>query len=143
MILRTRTYSRPVRIGIAFLLLAAIGTAVGGLYLLYGVYGIGIPCLIRAVTGLYCPGCGAGRALAAAFHGNWGIAFRQNAVFVTLVPLIVLYFLLRLFDWAFTGQNHIDRYIPNRVLIAVWIAILGFAVLRNLPFRAFAFLRPF
>lgn len=41
-----------------------------------------LPCLFHVITGLYCPGCGAGRASYNILHGNFLTAFCYNPVMV-------------------------------------------------------------
>ena len=43
--------------------------ALGGLFYLYH-YGSPFVCVFYQLTGLYCPGCGAGRALSSLIHGD-------------------------------------------------------------------------
>lgn len=56
--------------------------------------GAGVTCLIRAVTGLKCPGCGATHALLNFYNGHWVTSFTDNAfafvVLLTLYPYTVL-----------------------------------------------------
>ena len=41
---------------------------------------------------VYCPGCGATRALAALLHGQFAAALHYNAFFVILLPMLLAYF---------------------------------------------------
>ena len=45
-------------------------------------------CPIHQYFGVFCPGCGATRALAALLHGRFTDAFRLNAFFVLLLPAL-------------------------------------------------------
>ena len=45
-------------------------------------------CIIYALTGYYCPGCGAGRACYCILHGQIYQAFRYNPLLVLLLPWI-------------------------------------------------------
>ena len=49
-----------------------------------------LPCPIKAVTGLYCPGCGSTRAIFALLHGNVPLAAHDNALLLASPVLIVL-----------------------------------------------------
>ncbi|MDD2955655.1 MAG: DUF2752 domain-containing protein [Oscillospiraceae bacterium] len=102
----------------------------------------GIPCLVKTLTGLYCPGCGMGRAFSALVQGNLLLAFRQNPAIFLVLPWVGLYCGARLADWAATGGNHIDRYVPDRLLLWVLIALFVFAIFRNIPLSCFDILRP-
>jgi len=110
------------------------------LRLIYLIFGIGIPCPLHAITGLYCPGCGMFRAAGALLHGDLGQAVRYNALCPVLLPLLFI----------FTARETI-RYIQgalpapaNRLEIAICVGVAGISVLyaiaRNLP--PFDMLRP-
>lgn len=77
-------------------------------------------CPLRSLTGLKCPGCGSGRALGALVGGNVIQAIYWNAM---LGPLVVGLVVAgwqkpwRLRRWMLWGA-----------------AVLGFGILRNLPF---------
>ncbi|MDD3192845.1 MAG: hypothetical protein PHE47_03195 [Oscillospiraceae bacterium] len=53
-----------------------------------------------------------------------------------------LYYLAKLGNWVFTGQNHIDRHIPDRLLVGVFYGLLAYGVLRNIPMVPFTWLQP-
>ena len=97
------------------------------------------PCPLRALTGLYCPGCGSTRCLHALVHLDLPGAMAMNPLLVvSILPMLVLALhgaglwpaklggLVRLFA----------RPIPWMVVIFVyWIA-------RNLPWHPFNLLAP-
>jgi hypothetical protein len=88
-------------------------------------------CPFRAMTGLYCPGCGGLRAVNDLTHGQVGAALSSNVVVTSLIPLAVV--LLGL--WAVDRwRGHVRRVPWERVrpmvfgLVAVFVL---FAVARN------------
>jgi len=99
------------------------------------------PCGFRWLTGLYCAGCGTGRAMTALVHGDLLTALRMNAfavivvvpVFVGLVYNALEAFGVRLRSWP--------RVHPT-LIWAFGIAVLVFWIARNLPFAPFTFLAP-
>lgn len=101
-----------------------------------------IPCILYTTTGLYCPGCGAGRATFSLMHGEICQAFRYNPVMVFVVPLLAVYFVARALDWVITGGNHVDRFVPDRFLFWLLALILVYGVIRNIPFFPFDLLAP-
>lgn len=98
------------------------------------------PCLFRALTGLYCPGCGSGRAVDAALHGRWGEAFRMNVLlpFFGLPAGAVLVW--EYFRLSFPRLGLKPVRIPRPAAVGCTVLILAYWVLRNLP--ALAFLAP-
>jgi hypothetical protein len=87
------------------------------------------PCPLHAFTGFVCPGCGSTRALYYLVHGQPLAAFRENALAVILLPLVIFElgallsrrwpsFSTRFRPWTLWG------------LLAV---VIVFGVLRNLP----------
>ena len=122
-----------VLIGIGLPLCAALG--------LYAVHaGLRIPCLFYELTGLYCPGCGSGRAIRALLHGHPLRVFSCNCMLVLLgLPCtgILLHEYLRI---VFLPLHLKPVFIRQRT--AVWIAavLILYWILRNIP--AFSFLAP-
>jgi hypothetical protein len=100
-------------------------------------------CLLYNATGIYCAGCGATRALYALLHGRLLDALHDNAFFVAALPLLLYV----------TGSYAVNAWRENawpqiffneRKLIpraiAIFVLMMAFAVLRNLP--GFEWLRP-
>ena len=88
-------------------------------------------CPFLAITGWYCPGCGALRAVHALAHGDLMTALARNPFAVVAVGYVVVTWVLWL-DRTATGR-------PRRWLAPPWVlygalgAILMFWVLRNVP----------
>jgi hypothetical protein len=80
---------------------------------------------------LYCPGCGATRALAALLHGRLSDALRWNALAVAFIPMAVAFFGLSYLR-AVRGKNFHWPAIPSRALVLCFAAAAVFTVLRNL-----------
>lgn len=115
----------------------------GALYLyIMGPQNIPLPCVFYSVTGLYCPGCGAGRACYSILHGQFLNAFCYNPLMTILLPLIGLYIAARALDWIITGGNHIDKKINVKFLTGVLVVVLIYGVLRNIPVFPFTLLAP-
>lgn len=88
-------------------------------------------CPLLAITGLYCPGCGAMRALASLTDGNVPAAFGFN-------PLAVLAFvaLLGIFGvWAARQWRGTQKLTLTRpwVTVTLTVLVVAFWVVRNLP----------
>ena len=97
------------------------------------------PCPFLALTGWLCPGCGSTRALHALLHGDLGQALAMNPLLVVSMPLL-----------AWMALSAAGMNMPGRRLLMPWAAnpklwlvvLLGYAVLRNLPWMPFAWLAP-
>lgn len=74
--------------------------ALGGLFYLYH-YGSPFVCVFYQLTGLYCPGCGAGRALSSLIHGDILAALHYNAFFLLVFPFIVYYLVKQYIHFVF------------------------------------------
>ena len=99
------------------------------------------PCPIRALTGLYCPGCGTCRALHELLHGHLAEAFGLNPVMVLLIPFLG-YMLLPYVAFAVAGKRVPANSIPALwTRFALW-AILAYWVLRNVPYYPLDLLAP-
>ncbi len=97
-------------------------------------------CMVRALTGRYCPGCGGTRALHALFHLDIRAALGYNLFLTPLLP-VVAYIVLAELVHMIAGR-YVLRQIPLNpwVVACIGALFLLFGVLRNLP--ALAFLAP-
>ena len=87
-------------------------------------------CMFHQLTGLYCPGCGATRALSALLHGDVLVSLHNNLLLVPLLSLIAVLLI----------KPQISLKRP--VMIAVLAVVLAFTVLRNIPVGPFTYLAP-
>jgi len=95
----------------------------------------GVPCPFFLVTGRYCAGCGATRAVLALIHGHPDAALRDNGLVLAIVAFVAIRFAAR-----YTGGQalvaSVDRVIEH-VDMRVWtILLVCWTVLRNLPWFA-------
>ena len=125
---------------LALFMLAAAGTA-AILFLFNPVEHSFYPvCYFHAATGLQCPGCGSLRAMHQLLHGHLFEAARLNLLLILCLPYL---------GWC-SIQFAISRRRGLQTTFAirsVWLwmfffAAVVFTVLRNLPFPAFAWMRP-
>ena len=102
-------------------------------------------CLLYQATGIYCAGCGATRALHALLHGRVIEALHDNALFVTALP-VLLYLVGTHVLTAWSGNAWPKIIIEERSLIRrgiyLFVLMLVFMALRNLPGWPFGLLRP-
>ena len=87
-------------------------------------------CMFHQLTGLYCPGCGATRALSAMLHCDLKSSLHNNLLLFPLLSLIA-------FMIVKPGIS-----LKRPVAIAILAAVLLFTVLRNIPVAPFTYLAP-
>ena len=87
-------------------------------------------CMFYHVTGLYCPGCGATRALSAMLHGDLKSSLHNNLLLFPLLALIAVLIV----------KPEISLKRP--VAIAIVAVVLLFTILRNIPVAPFTYLAP-
>lgn len=121
-----RSVLRPLGVAAVALMSAGVVAAVDP-----NVAGHYPTCPFLAVTGLYCPGCGALRAIHALAHGDVLTALARNPLTVVAVGYLVV-------TWVFWLQRSATgrplRWLaPPWVLYGVLASITLFWVLRNVP----------
>lgn len=77
---------------VPFRVIAGIGLPLFVLIGAWVLYTFGNPliCVFYKLTGLYCPGCGSGRASAALLHLDFAAAFKHNLLYVLLLPFMCI-----------------------------------------------------
>ena len=91
-------------------------------------------CQFHAVTGLHCPGCGATRATHQLLHGRIGAAFYYNALYVVLLPALLVWGGWWVRQWwserpVSAATARVQRWLAGGVIGAM----LVFWVVRNCP----------
>lgn len=92
-----------------------------------GSYGL---CPIRAVTGRFCPGCGALRAIHDLLHLDFSGAMAMNPLMVFAVPVLVALWVWWLWR-TWQGRPVTTMSVGGAALLGV--VLVGFAVARNIP----------
>ncbi len=104
-------------------------------------YGFYPRCALYVTTGIFCPGCGAQRALYQLLHGNILAALRDNALLVLALPLLIFY----AGRWLLCRRygKPLPRLMPNAKQIK-WliVGVVFFTVLRNIHHAPFNQLAP-
>jgi len=98
------------------------------------------PCPFHWLTGAWCPACGATRATHALLNGNFGLAGRNNLLWILMIPASAYVYTA----WAgapFGLSIPIPRF-TRRTKLALGVAVMLFTVLRNLPFGPLPTLAP-
>lgn len=134
---RLRRIAAPL--GLGALVLAGAGLA----QLVFDPFTDHIPlCLLHALTGLQCPGCGMTRAVHALLAGDIVLALRCNVLLVALLPLAALAWgrwLLR--SWRTVPRAEARSLLPSPAVMALSVGLVVlFGIVRNIP--ALWFLAP-
>ena len=130
---------RLIKAALFWLCLAGIGVI---LLLRPKDAGLGLPCIIHSLTGLYCPGCGSSRLLASLLHMEFYQAFRWNPLLFILFPFAAVYLLWGSVSYVRLGRNTLDDRIPKWLLWGLAAVVILYFPLRNLPIWPFLLLRP-
>ena len=118
---------------------AAVILALGLIYLVWLHYiPYRIPCIFYTVTGLACPGCGITSLILKLVNFEFLAAIRENYAVSVIIPLYcVIYFIKLCFDPK-CFRN--DGKLFNIILAVTLVALIIFAIIRNLP--GYEFLLP-
>ncbi len=100
------------------------------------------PCMFRAATGLWCPGCGLTRGLHQLFNGHLSSALHYNL----FIPLFVVAAGLGWWSWLRTSWDRspvaLSAPLVRRLAWVMPIALIAYGVLRNIPTAPFDALAP-
>ena len=99
-------------------------------------------CPFLALTGHWCPGCGATRSLYSLLHGDLASTFTYNSLFAIALPLLLWFGISNAYAfYKGRGQRPLLELSPTGAWVLVGSVIL-FGVLRNVPVSPFTFLAP-
>lgn len=118
------------------IILLITGLAYAGLC---SVTGVGIPCPLHFVTGLYCPSCGVSRMFLHMLKLDFKTAFRYNQCLFFTLPFIGIFIILSTIKYIKTGQTKLNRF-QSFLCILIIIVLVLFGILRNVP--SYSYLRP-
>ncbi|AYJ47033.1 DUF2752 domain-containing protein [Rhodococcus sp. P1Y] len=89
-----------------------------------------LPCPLHAMTGLWCPGCGATRAFGDLVRGDVASALSSNALAVVLLCVGAIVWAI----WARARlRGRTFRKPASGVVVVGIVIVLVFTVFRNLP----------
>ena len=102
--------------------------------------GSALRCVFYELTGLYCPGCGSGRAVKALLHGELARAFSYNCMLFLLGIPAACVFLREYLRLLFPRLGLRPVFLPGWLQYLCVFLLAAYWVLRNIP--AFSFLAP-
>ena len=98
-------------------------------------------CPFRAMTGLYCPGCGATRMMHRLVVGDPLGALHMNPLAFVFIPLMAWWYFAGLTAMVGGPRWSTPRF-TARQTAALAVAVLAFWILRNIPTSPFTLLAP-
>ena len=109
--------------------LCALCVLAGTLFLALHPSSHGPACLMRALTGIPCPGCGMTRSLTSIWHGHFLISFRYHPLGMLLFVICVCCLLLCASDHVFPRLNrYTDRvrtqFMKNATLVTIAVTMV-------------------
>jgi hypothetical protein len=103
--------------------------------------GLFLPCLFNKATGFYCPGCGTTRALHYLLHGQLTAAFAMNPLTMLALPFVAYAFASYAL-FGLRGRSLPKVFVYPTLIKLLFITIVAFWVLRNIPCYPFTLLAP-
>ena len=110
--------------------LALIGAAGLAYYVFYSLTGLGLPCMLRTVTGLKCPSCGVTHMFSDLIRGDFAAAFKDNIFLFFTWPVIAG--ILIYADYRSSAHKKLPKWC-SIVAIAFVVLLVIWGIIRNLP----------
>lgn len=86
-------------------------------------------CPFKYLTGLKCPGCGAQRAFHHLLHFEFLESFKDNALFVVMIPILCIIFILESSDIKLPKiKNAVNSNLFRLIIISI---LLIWVIIRN------------
>ena len=98
-------------------------------------------CPLYAATGFHCPGCGTLRALHQLCNGNLLAAFGLNPLRVLSLPFVAYSFMSKIAREV-RGRALPTVFVPSGWIWALFVVVISFSILRNIPVYPFSWLAP-
>ncbi len=101
------------------------------------------PCIFYLLTGLHCPGCGAGRCFLALMRFEFYQAFRYQPLLFIFLPVIA-YYLLKVYIKFVFGKDVLPfpEIRSKFIAVSIPVVIIAYWILRNIPILPFTLLAP-
>jgi hypothetical protein len=99
-----------------------------------------VPCPLRYVTGLECPGCGSQRAIHQLLHGNLKTAFGLNPFLIFSIPLIGYGLGTKIYNYLFDDSHRVLLFYDKRFIYGYFGLAILFAIARNINAYPFTLL---
>lgn len=100
-------------------------------------YNSGFKCVVHALFGIDCPGCGATRMAISILQLDFYQAFRYNTFMFLTLPFVMIIVLIQ--SYYYIVKNMILKYL-DKLVIVYSILMLIFGIIRNISI--FSWLKP-
>lgn len=108
-------------------------------YILVVFTNFSIPCIIKKISGKYCPGCGITRMFLELLKGNVAGAAKYNIFVLVLLPFALLWGVYRLIAYVKSNKTEYSK-VELTILLIVFACMIVFWIMRNMD--AFLWLAP-
>ncbi len=98
-------------------------------------------CPLYATTGIYCPGCGSQRATHALLHLDIPGVFSSNILFLPALLVVFLHYSIAISN-HFLGTTYHSILDKSKAPWVIFIIVVLFFILRNIPYPPFSYLAP-
>lgn len=100
-------------------------------------------CSFHQITGLQCPGCGGQRAFHFLLHGEILKSLRYNSLLWITIPILVYLYYSIVQAYGLNNKKYINHpFWGTRFVIIMFILLVVFFVIRNIPYYPFIYLSP-
>lgn len=96
--------------------------------IVYLALDIRLTCLLIKTTGIWCPLCGGTRSFINLTHGNISTAFKYNELFISTLPLTIMYCISKTIEYIKTGCITVSK---NVIKYSSLIMLL-YMIIRNM-----------
>lgn len=99
-----------------------------------------LACPVQYFLGWDCPGCGSQRLIHNLLHLNFREAFQDNALLFISFPFVLYILGIFIANHLFKKSYRIPLFYNNNFVWGLFILLIGFGILRNLPLEPFCYL---
>ena len=100
-----------------------------------------LKCLFFSISNFYCPGCGTQRAIHSFLKGDMIQGIRHNYMFILVFLVISYQATIFILDKLYS-KKHLNLLHKSKTTNTIFILVILFWILRNIPYYPFRELAP-
>lgn len=107
----------------------AILIGIFGLYYIFYIYGINIPCFFKSTFNISCPACGFTRAFRCIFECRFIEAFTYNILAIPIFIIVIISIVMLVYDFIFnkdTFVKSISKFVTNYYILILVALVISF-----------------